>query len=126
MDIVSRIRSLAENQSLNLAELERRLDFSQGSIRKWNTSTPGVDKLEKLAEYFDVSTDYLLGRESYEQMKMDQARRDFSDEGATEYFYAIQRNAKKLDEKDQKKLFDIMQTVFDNVEELEDDDEGYL
>ena len=42
--------------------MERNLDFSNGSLRKWDTSTPSGDKIEKVADYFNVSVDYLLGR----------------------------------------------------------------
>lgn len=47
---------------MTIAELERRLDFSQGSISRWNKVVPGSDKVEKVADYFDVTTDYLFGR----------------------------------------------------------------
>ncbi|WP_065428486.1 helix-turn-helix domain-containing protein [Streptococcus oralis] len=62
MTILDRIRSLANERKVTLAELERNLDFSNGSLRKWDTSTPSGDKIEKVADYFNVSVDYLLGR----------------------------------------------------------------
>ncbi|MGC6569632.1 helix-turn-helix domain-containing protein [Streptococcus sp. VTCC 12886] len=62
MGILDKIKVLANEQALTLAELERKLDFSNGSLRKWETSTPSSDKIEKVADYFNVSTDYLLGR----------------------------------------------------------------
>ena len=54
--------SLASTHQLSLAELERKLDFSNGSLRQWDSSTPSGDKIEKVADYFNVSTDFLLGR----------------------------------------------------------------
>ncbi|OSH08194.1 Cro/Cl family transcriptional regulator [Enterococcus faecalis] len=45
-----------------MSELERKTDLGNGTISRWDTRTPGVDKLKKVADYFDVSTDYLLGR----------------------------------------------------------------
>ena len=62
MTILDRIRSLANERKVTLAELERSLDFSNGSLRKWDTSTPSGDKIEKVADCFNVSVDYLLGR----------------------------------------------------------------
>ncbi|WP_142429400.1 helix-turn-helix domain-containing protein [Enterococcus faecalis] len=47
---------------MSFAELERKLGFANSSIRKWDERTPGIDKIQKVADYFDVSTDYLLGR----------------------------------------------------------------
>lgn len=62
MTILDRIRTLANDKKVTLAELERKLNFSNGSLRKWDTSTPSGDKIEKVADYFKVSVDYLLGR----------------------------------------------------------------
>lgn len=42
--------------------MERKLDFANSSIRRWDDRKPSIDKLQKVADYFDVSTDYLLGR----------------------------------------------------------------
>lgn len=62
MRLLDRIKALASSQKLTLAELERKLNFSNGSLRKWDSSTPSGDKIEKVADFFGVSTDYLLGR----------------------------------------------------------------
>lgn len=47
---------------MTISELERKTDLGNGTISRWDTRTPGVDKLNKVANFFDVSTDYLLGR----------------------------------------------------------------
>ena len=62
MSLLENVKELVSQRKMTVAELERKLDFSQGSIRHWDKTYPGVDKVQKVAEYFDVSTDYLLGR----------------------------------------------------------------
>ncbi|MGX7195218.1 helix-turn-helix domain-containing protein [Enterococcus olivae] len=62
MSIVERIKELTTEKSMSVAELERTLGLGNSSVRRWDERTPGVDKLQKVADYFDVSTDYLLGR----------------------------------------------------------------
>lgn len=62
MSLLDRIKLLAVTHQMTMAELERKLDFSNGSLRKWGSSMPSGDKIEKVADYFNVSTDYLLGR----------------------------------------------------------------
>ena len=62
MSLLDRIKLLAATHHMTMAELERKLDFSNGSLRKWGSSMPSGDKIEKVADYFNVSTDYLLGR----------------------------------------------------------------
>ncbi|OFL87280.1 helix-turn-helix domain-containing protein [Enterococcus sp. HMSC072H05] len=60
--LLNRVKELANERNMTIAELERKLDFGQGSISKWNKQSPSSERLQKVADYFDVSTDYLLGR----------------------------------------------------------------
>lgn len=60
--IYNRIKDLASQKHISLAELERTLSFSNGIISTWKNGKPSIDKVEKIADYFNVSTDYLLGR----------------------------------------------------------------
>lgn len=64
------IKTLANGRKMTVAELERKLDLSNGSVSKWAKSTPNSKYLEKVADYFDVSVDYLLGR-SAKQVEFD-------------------------------------------------------
>ncbi len=60
--LLDRVKQLINEHAMTMAELERKLDLSQGSIRNWGRSIPSGDKIKKVADFFDVSTDYLLGR----------------------------------------------------------------
>lgn len=62
MPLVQLVKDLCEEHGETLASLERKMDFGNGTIRKWDKATPSGDKLAKVADYFDVSIDYLLGR----------------------------------------------------------------
>ncbi|MCT3438423.1 helix-turn-helix domain-containing protein [Limosilactobacillus fermentum] len=64
------IKTLANGRKMTVAELERKLGLSNGSISKWAKSAPNSKYLEKVADYFDVSVDYLLGR-SAKQVEFD-------------------------------------------------------
>ena len=46
---------------ITISQLEKELGFSNGSISKWEKVSPSVDKVQKIAKYFGVTTDYLLG-----------------------------------------------------------------
>ena len=65
--MVDRIRELCKNTNDTFASLEKKLEFGNGSIRKWDASAPSTEKLQKVADYFNVSTDYLLGRTPYKR-----------------------------------------------------------
>lgn len=62
MTIYDRIKYLAEQQRLSIRGLEEKLGYGNGTIRRWEKQVPGVDKIQKVADYFNVSVDYLLGR----------------------------------------------------------------
>jgi len=62
MSLVDKIKSLCNEKKITIAELERKTGISNGQIRKWDNTTPGISKLQSVADYFDVSVDYLLGR----------------------------------------------------------------
>jgi transcriptional regulator with XRE-family HTH domain len=63
LSLTERIKYLASQKKENFTSIERALGFGQGTIRRWDTSNPSVDKLIKLANFLSVSTDWLLGME---------------------------------------------------------------
>lgn len=63
---VDRIRLLANAQGLSLPALEAKLNLGNGTISRWSKSSPNSDKLARVADYFHVSLDYLLGRSEKE------------------------------------------------------------
>ncbi|EGO5845909.1 helix-turn-helix transcriptional regulator [Enterococcus faecalis] len=69
MTVFDRVKKLADNQKISIVELEEKLNFSRNSLYAWKKSKPSIDKLEAVANYFGVSTDYLLGREVSNKLK---------------------------------------------------------
>ena len=61
MGIVYRIKVLCLEKEMSIGDLEEKLGFSKGSIYKWEKNSPSFDKIIKVAEFFDVSIDYLAG-----------------------------------------------------------------
>ncbi|MED3799020.1 helix-turn-helix transcriptional regulator [Lysinibacillus capsici] len=62
MMLFDRVKELAEERGENLKIVAQKLGFSENAFYKWKTQSPKSETLEKTADYFDVSTDYLLGR----------------------------------------------------------------
>lgn len=60
--MVSRIKELCAKNGITVLTLETDLSFAKNSIYKWDINSPSSDRLKKVADYFGVSTDYLLGR----------------------------------------------------------------
>ncbi|MCK1259854.1 helix-turn-helix domain-containing protein [Streptococcus suis] len=57
-----KIKELADKQGISLNQLEEKLGFSRNTIYNMKKSTPNVERVSKIADYFNVSTDFLLGR----------------------------------------------------------------
>ena len=60
MTLYERIEDLRNSRHISQGKLEKELGFSNGSISKWKTSTPTPDRLQKLADYFGVSVEYIM------------------------------------------------------------------
>lgn len=60
--LFERVKELCKKRGISISELENRIGFGKNSIYKWKTQSPKIETLQKVADYFRVSTDYLLGR----------------------------------------------------------------
>ena len=60
-----RIKSLRQEKGVGQNQLAKELNFSNASISYWETGKqiPSAEVIFKLANYFGVSADYLLGLE---------------------------------------------------------------
>lgn len=58
-----RLKELRINQNLSQEKLGKLLGVRRSSVSNWETNkaTPTFNILTKIADYFNVSTDYLLG-----------------------------------------------------------------
>lgn len=57
-----RIKTLRKSQNLNQVQLAQKLDVSKQTVSNWenNNILPSIEMLIKIANFFSVSTDYLL------------------------------------------------------------------
>lgn len=61
-----RLAELRNNKKISQKELAAQIGYSQNMISQWENGTrdPGTEILKKLAAYFNVSVDYLLGEDN--------------------------------------------------------------
>lgn len=62
MDIYSVIFEYCRQKGISVRELERQCAFPQGSIRRWVSVSPGIDKVAKVADVLGCTIDELCGR----------------------------------------------------------------
>lgn len=68
------IKSLREEQKLNQLELSKILNISNTTLSQYETGQriPSDEIKEKIADFFNVSIDYLLGRTQYRSLDKSQ------------------------------------------------------
>jgi len=62
MTIKDRITALCRQNNISVPEFERTVGLSKSAVNKWANAMPNVEGLLKVADYFNVSIDSLLGR----------------------------------------------------------------
>lgn len=69
--LFDRVKALADKQKISIVELEEKLDFGRNYLYKWKSpsANPSKEAIEKVADFFHVSTDYLLGRDFPERLR---------------------------------------------------------
>ena len=60
----TRIKYLRQSAGINQVQLAEKLGVTKQSISNWENDNilPSIDMLVKIADFFAVTTDYLLGR----------------------------------------------------------------
>ena len=63
--MIDRINELAKKMGVSISAIEKAVGLSNGIIGKWRKQSPSCDKLKLVADYLNVSIDYLLtGKEN--------------------------------------------------------------
>ena len=55
------VKKLAKERGVSIRKLEQDIGIADKSISKWDKMMPSIDKVEKVAQYFGVTVDSLLG-----------------------------------------------------------------
>lgn len=63
MTTFERIKELAKKQGKSLNKVEEELGYGKNVLYRLKNSNPSAERLQEIADYFDVTVDYLLGRE---------------------------------------------------------------
>lgn len=69
--LYEKLQELAKKANKSMNQIERELGYPRNTISSYKRQNPSTKRLNELAEYFDVSTDYLLGREEEPKSKED-------------------------------------------------------
>ena len=60
MGLYENVKEAAKSKGYSINRLEQELGFARSYIGKFKTITPSADKIKKIADFLDVSPDYLM------------------------------------------------------------------
>lgn len=104
--LFQRIRKLCKDRNITIKKMAEDLDIGTSLIRKWKTTTsPSIDKVKPIAEYFDVSTDYLIGLTDIEQP----VEKLIGDKD----IISIQRARNRMSDADRSRMMKSLRATFD-------------
>ena len=110
-----RIKELCSQKGISISKLESDLGFGNASIKKWEkASSPSIDKIVKVASYFDVSVDYLLGRTDIIG--------SVSDIIGDEDIISFQRARQKMTPKDRERMMQMLKLGFEYAFQEDNED----
>lgn len=98
---MKRIRELRKERNLTMKRLGEAIGVAESTISLYENGKrqPDNDTLQKLADYFNVSVDYLLGRTDDMNQNPGEENISFDD-----FTYAMYNESKELTEEDKQAL----------------------
>ena len=109
---LEKIKELTQKQGISLQKVAEDLGYSINYLYTLKEKTPKSDRLQEIADYFNVSTDYLLGRtdnpaiaNSKEQFFFEGKEVDVEELAST----AMRFNGKPLSDEDKKAIQNIIE-----------------
>ncbi len=60
---LEKVKMLCKDRDETVGDFEKNMGFSRGAAYKWGKSLPNVGTAKRIADYFGVSLDYLMGND---------------------------------------------------------------
>jgi transcriptional regulator with XRE-family HTH domain len=114
-----KIKELADKQGISINVLEEKLGYGTNTLYRLKRSNPSSKVLREIADYFGVSTDYLLGRTDNPKIANDQEKFFFEGkEVDVEQLAstAMRFNGKPLTDQDKKSIQSIIEAFLRSQE----------
>jgi transcriptional regulator with XRE-family HTH domain len=114
-----RIKELAKKQGLSLNQLEEKLGYSKNTLYSLKRQKVSTDRLQEIADFFQVSLDYLLGRTNNPNIANDQEKFYFEGQEVDVEELAgtaMRFNGKPLTDKDKKSIQSIIEAFLRSQE----------
>lgn len=94
-------------KGVSVYRISKETGVPQSTLSAWKAGeyTPKQDKLKKIADYFGVTVDYLLGNEQKNKPAL--AKEDERDITFDDFTYALHNEAQELTDENKQKLLEM-------------------
>ncbi|CYV15442.1 helix-turn-helix domain-containing protein [Streptococcus suis] len=107
------VKELCKKHGISLNALEEKLGYSRNALYKLKTQKPSAERLQEIADYFNVSTDYLLGRTDNPRIASDETEKFYFEGKEVDVERlagtAMRFNGKPLSDEDKKAIQNIIE-----------------
>lgn len=86
MTSVDRVKIICKSRKIPISKLERELGFANGYIGQLKKGTMPAERLAAVAEYLDVSYEYLLNGDAMDPVPPEQSTRGMTEEQREAYY----------------------------------------
>ena len=118
-----KIKSLAKKQGISLNTLEDRVGLGKNYIYSLkNKKTPSAEHISKIADYFNVSTDYLLGRTDNPAIASDNKANTNLGPAETELVTAFRNQTQNMTDEEKVRFNKAIESLMVTAKTLMDDD----
>lgn len=117
-----RIKDLADKHRISLNDLEDKLGISRNSLYGIKKANPKSDRLQEIADYFNVSTDYLLGRTDNPIIARDEKANAYLGPAETELVAAFRNQTQNMTEEEKVRFNKAIESLMVTAKTLMDDD----
>ena len=117
-----RIKELAKKQGLSINLLEEKLGYSRNTIYNLKNSKPSTERISEIADYFHVSTDYLLGRTNNPAIASDDKTNKYLGPTETKLVAAFRNQTQNMTEEEKARFNKAIESLMVTAKTLMDDD----
>lgn len=117
-----KIKELAKKRGKSLGQVEEDLGYGRNTLYKIKNSTPNAERIAEIANYFNVSTDYLLGRTENPVIAKDDKANAYLGPAETELVAAFRNQTQNMTEEEKVRFNKAIEGLMVTAKTLMDDD----
>lgn len=117
-----KIKELAKKRGKSLGQVEEDLGYGRNTLYKIKNSTPNAERIAEIANYFNVSTDYLFGRTENPAIAKDDKANAYLGPAETELVAAFRNQTQNMTEEEKARFNKAIESLMVTAKTLMDDD----